>query len=184
MRPCAHAGCLATFTSPVRTPDGTMDVCARHRALLEAEGKVLDRPPSLVSLTVEDAAERVRRAKIQEGIEAARAGTHVGRPPTPVPAAAVEEVRAGEPLRVVARRHGVDRNTLQRRAQGAVTVAAPPPEEDPLHAAHRLLGEALRLRQEGERQIAAGHTKLAEAEARQQQVTALLQPPPTTGHTP
>jgi len=181
MHPCAHTGCRATFTSSVRTPDGTVDVCARHRALLEAEKKVLDRPPPLVAITVEDAAER--RAKIQAGIAAAReAGTHVGRRPSAVPAAAVDEVRAGEPLRVVARRHGVDRNTLRRRAEGTVTVAELPSEEDPVRAAHRLLGEVLRLREEGERQIAAGHTKLAEAEARQQQVAALLQPP--TGHTP
>jgi hypothetical protein len=132
MRSCAYTGCPVTFTSPVLTPDGTMNVCARHHALLEAEGKVLDRPPSLVAITVEDTAERARRAKIQKGIEAARAaGAHVGRPPTPVPAAAVEEVRAGEPLRVVARRHGVDRNTLQRRAEGTVTVAAPPSKEHP-----------------------------------------------------
>ena len=175
MRPCAHPDCRATFTSPVRTPDGTLDVCAAHRAVLEAEGKVIDRPPPVVSIRVEDDAERARRAKIRAGIDAAReAGTHVGRRPTPVPEAAVEEVRAGAPIKAVARKHGVDANTLRRRAQGEVTVAAPPPEEDAVRAAHRLLGEALRLREEGERQIAAGQAKLAEAEARQRQARALL----------
>ena len=178
MRPCAYPACRATFTSPARTPDGTMDVCAAHRAVLEAEGKVIDRPPPVVSIAVEDAAERARRDKIRAGIETARAtGTHVGRPPTPVPEAAVEEVRAGEPLKAVARKHGLDPNTLRRRAEGKVVPAGPPPEEDAVRTAHRLLGEALRLREEGERQIAAGQAKLAEAEARQRQAAGLLTGP-------
>lgn len=48
MRPCAFSTCPASFTAPVRTPDGTLDVCAAHRAVLEAEGKVIDRPPPVV----------------------------------------------------------------------------------------------------------------------------------------
>jgi hypothetical protein len=175
MRPCAYPACRATFTSPARTPDGTMDVCAAHRAMLEAEGKVIDRPPPVVSIAVEDAAERARRDKIRAGIEEARAaGTHVGRPPTPVPEAAVEEVRAGAPLKATARKHGIDPNTLRRRAEGTVVVTDPPPEEDTVRAAHRLLGEALRLREEGEKQIAAGQAKLAEAERKRQEAAERL----------
>lgn len=172
-RPCAYPSCPATFTSSARTPDGTLDVCATHRALLEEAGKLIDRPPPVVPILVE--APEDRREKIRAGIEAARAaGTHVGRPPTPVPEVAVEEVRAGEPLKAVARRHGLDPNTLRRRAEGKVVVAGPPPAENTVRAAHRLLGEALRLREEGEKQIAAGQAKLAEAEARQRQAAELL----------
>jgi transposase-like protein len=180
MRPCAASDCTATFTSPVRTRQGTLDVCAAHRGTLEAAGEVIDHPPPLVAITVEDAEARAHREKIRAGIEAAReAGTHVGRKPTPVPEAAVEEVRAGAPLREVARKYGVERNTLRRRADGTVKELEPPAGDDPLRTAHRLLGEAIRLRQEGEAQIVAGQAKLAEAEARQRQVAALLQFTPT-----
>lgn len=78
---------------------------------------------------------RRHRAKIKAGVDAAKAaGTHCGRPATFVPPAAVEAVRGGEPIKAVAKRHGVDHNTLRRRVKAAEEASerpAPPVEIQP-----------------------------------------------------
>lgn len=82
------------------------------------------------TVVAEEAKEQRRKASL-EGHERAKArGVRIGRPPkaTPQLEAAVARVAKGEPLRVVAREEGVDRNTLKRRldAPPDPAPAAPP----------------------------------------------------------
>lgn len=170
MRACAYKGCTSAASQTVRTPRGTLDVCIPHEAVLREAGEIAV-PAPVIPVIVVDSAEH--RPNIRAGIEAARErGTHVGRPPVPVPDAAIAAVRAGEPVKAVARAHGIEPNTLRRRASGE--VAAPTSTPDPWTEGHRLMGEAIRLRDKARAAIAAAEAQLDEVRAMVDRARELL----------
>lgn len=155
MRPCAATGCTATFTEAVWTKQGRLDVCIPHQATLREAGELTDGPPPSVDIVTDPDAGK--RAKILAGVAASKAaGVRNGRPPVPVPAAALAAVHAGEPVKTVARRMGIEPNTLRRRVSGVVVADDVP--------SGRTVSAIVDEMRAASMKITAGETKMREAE--------------------
>ena len=155
MRPCAATGCTATYTESVWTKQGRLDACVHHQAVLREAGELTDGPPSKVDIVTEPDADK--RAKILAGVAASKAaGVRNGRPPVRVPAEALAAVHAGEPVKTVAKRMGIEPNTLRRRASGAVVADDVPSGRTVSAVVDEMRAASVR--------ITAGEAKLREAE--------------------